>query len=336
MSDAVIAAARKAWADATAVAAGGRAWRAVRLDFPGPLTVLGGVRETDGGRAVLFEASIENAPQPHARFEADGISMIEERSYREGIYRIGVTLERPDLDTIFGLVAADLVEAAAASQSVIAAIAALFARLAAWQAFLRARRAGLGQEAVTGLVGELLVLRRLANIAGWPVAVAAWQGPTGGLHDFSLRGIGIETKTSSGVASLIRVTTLDQFDDAGLSALLLAHVRLAEAGSGFHLPGLVAELAGELRSASPGSLRQFRDCLLTAGYADADADLYSAQIFQTVSERFYRIGSTFPRLVRAGTPHGIAEVSYALDVRSLQPHLLEESDAAVVMSQMGD
>jgi len=336
MSDAVIEAARKAWADAAAVATGVRAWRAVRIACPGPLTVLGGVRETDGRRAVLFETPIENAPQPHPRFQADGISMIEERSYRERIYRVAVTLERPDLDTIFGLVSADLIEATSALQTENAAIAALFARLAAWQAFLRARRSGLGHEAVTGLVGELLVLRRLAGVAGRPVAVAAWQGPTGGLHDFALRGIGIEAKTSCGVASLIHVTSLDQFDDAGLSALLLAHVHLTEAASGFHLPGLVAEVAGDLAANSPASLRQFKDCLLAVGYVDADADLYRTQIFQTVSMRFYKIGSTFPRLVRAGTPQGIADVSYGLDVRALPPHLLDDNDADVVIRQMGD
>lgn len=173
MSDALIAAVRKAWADATSVTSGTRAWRAVRVAYPGPLSVLAAIREADGFRAVLFETPIDNSPPVQGRFEADGISMLEERNYPDRVYRIAVTLERPDLDTIFGIVVADLIESVASLQAASSAVSALFTRLAAWQAFLRARRLGLGREAVIGLVGELLVLRRIAQLAGWNAAVEA-------------------------------------------------------------------------------------------------------------------------------------------------------------------
>lgn len=336
MSDVLIAAARRAWADAAAVAPGARAWRAVRVTCPDPLTVLAAIREADAAPVLLFETPIDNAPQAHGRFEADGISMLEERNYPERTYRIAVTLERPDLDSIFGIVTADLMEAASAQQTAAAAVAALFARLSAWQAFLRARRSGLGREAVTGLTGELLVLRRLADITGWTVAVDAWVGPAGGLHDFSRRGIGLETKTSCGVASLIGISSLDQLDDAGLSALLLAHVHLAEAATGFHLPDLVAGISRDLAEAAPATLRLFQDMLLAAGYAGVDADLYLTPVFQTLSIRFCTIGPSFPRLIRAGTPPGITEASYRVDVRALQAHLVADTDAAAVLRPMGD
>ena len=336
MSDALIATVRKAWADAAAVTPGERAWRAVRIATPGPLAVLAAIRENDGAHAVLFEAPIENAPSLHGRFEADGISMLEERNYPDRIYRIAVTLERPDLGTIFGIVVADLIEAAAPLQTAPPAVSALFSRLAAWQAFLRARRSGLGREAIVGLVGELLVLRRLAQVTGWGAAVEAWMGPTGGLHDFLRRGTGIEAKTSCGVASLIDISSLDQLDDAGLSALLLAHVHIAEAAAGFHLPGLVDEITRELTVDCPPAVRPFQDTLLAAGYADVDADLYVARIFQQLSLRFCRIGPSFPRFVRAESPEGIVEAAYRLDVRALLPHLLDETSADAIIILMGN
>lgn len=336
MSDGLAAAIRKGWIDADNVASGTRAWRAVRIAHPGPLTVLAGIRETDRSRAVLFETPIENAPPTRCRFEADGISMLEERNYPERLYRIAVTLERPDLETIFGIVIADLIESASPQPSASAAVDALFTRLAAWQAFLRARRSGLGREAVTGLVGELLVMGRIATATGWQTAVSSWMGPTGGLHDFVNRGIGIETKTCCGVASLIDIGSLDQLDDTGLSALLLAHVRIAETSGGFHLPGLVAEIRRDLTAAAPAALRSFQDTLLASGYADVDADLYIARTFQTVSMRFCRVTSQFPRLVRADAPDGIVEASYRIDMRVLQHHLLDETAADAIIRGMRD
>lgn len=336
MSDELIAAVRKAWGEASAVTPGARLWRAVRIQFPGPLTILAAIRESDRSRAVLFETPIENAPPLQGRFEADGISMLEERNYSDRVYRIAVTLERPDLDTIFGIVVADLIEAASPFQTASPAVSALFTRLAAWQAFLRARRSGLGREAVIGLVGELLVLRKIAGVAGWTAGVESWMGPTGGLHDFVRRGTGVEVKTSSGVASLIDISSLDQLDDTGLSTLLLAHVHIAEAAAGYHLPGLISEMTRDLAAASPSCVRAFQDTLLAAGYADVDSDLYLLRVFQTLSVRCCRIGPSFPRLVRAGAPQGILEASYRLDVRALQPHVLDDATADAIITLMGD
>jgi hypothetical protein len=161
-------------------------------------------------------------------------------------------------------------------------------------------------------------------------------GPTGGLHDFVRRGTAIEVKTSCGIASLIDISSLDQLDDSGLSALLLAHVHIAEAASGFHLPGLVDEMARDLATAAPTAVRPFQDTLLAAGYTGADADLYLARVFQTRSLRFCTVGPSFPRVIRSGMPQGVVEASYRLDVRALQPHVLGETAAAEVMLRMGD
>lgn len=162
------------------------------------------------------------------------------------------------------------------------------------------------------------------------------MGPTGGLHDFLRRGTGIEVKTSCGVASLIDISTLDQLDDTGLSNLLLVHVHIAEAAAGFHLPGLVADITRELAAAAPASVRAFQDTVLAAGFADIDAELYVVRLFQTLSLRFCRISPSFTKFIRSGAPQGIVDANYRLDVRSLQPHLLDDTVADALMKQMGD
>lgn len=336
MSDALVAAVRKGWREAAAVAPGTRAWRAVRIASTGPLAVLAGIRETDGATALLFEAPIENAPAGRARFEADGISMLEERSFPDRVYRIVVTLERRDLDTIFGIVTADLIEAAAPLLTPPPAVAALFSRLEAWQAFLRARRQGLGREAVIGLLGELLTLRRLAAQAGWYAAVEAWLGPSGGLHDFLRHGHALEVKTGAGIASVVEISSLDQLEDNGLSALLLVHVHLAETAGGTSLPLLVSEITDAITHEAPGALRILRDALLASGYVDIDAELYLSRMYQPLSLRFYRVEAGFPRLTRTAIPQGVTEASYRLDLRSIQPHLIDDGAANGIMRQMGD
>ena len=336
MSDTLIAAVRKGWTDSASVAAGSRVWRAVRVAVPGPVIVLAGVKETDCAHAVLFETSIDQAPAVHGRFEADGIAIHEERNFGDRTYRISVTLERADLENIFCILVSDLIEAASRQPTPPAAIAAVFARSSAWQAFLRARRSGLSREAVIGLIGELLFARHLSAVAGHAVAIDAWAGPAGGLHDFLRNGYGVEVKTTSGVASQIDVTSLDQLEDHGLSALLLAHVRLVEAPGGLTLPSLVTEFREELVRRAPGTVRSFGDALLAAGYADIDADLYAPFGFQPLDVTFYKVDKGFPRLTRSTVPQGIIDARYKLDLRSIQPYLADDKTMTGLLRQMGD
>lgn len=336
MTDLVIAAVRKGWADASSVTPGGRLWRAVRIAGPDPIAVLAGIKECDRAHAVLFEAAIEHAPAERARFEAEGIAMLEERDFAERIYRVSVTLERRDLENIFCIVVADLIEAAGHERDATAAILALFSRLSAWQAFLKARRSGLGREAVIGLVGELVFARHLSGMAGLQPAVESWKGPVRGLHDFLRNGHAVEVKTTAGVSTLIEVSTLDQLEDVGLSALLLAHIRLVEAPSGLTLPTLVSAFRDDLERSASAALRPFSDALLAAGYADVDGEIYRDLAFQLLDITFYKVGDGFPRLTRAAVPVGISDARYRLDARALQPYLIEETAVNGLLREMGD
>lgn len=336
MTDVVIAAVRKGWADASSVAPGGRLWRAVRIAGPHPIAVLAGVKECNRAQAVLFEAAIEHAPAERARFEAEGIAMLEERDFADRIYRVSVSLERRDLENIFCIVAADLIEAAERELDATLAIMALFSRLSAWQAFLKVRRSGLGREAVIGLVGELLFARHLSGVAGLQPAVDAWKGPVRGLHDFLRHSHAVEVKTTAGVAPLIEVSTLDQLEDIGLSALLLAHIRLVEAPTGLTLPTLVSALRDDIQRSAPASLRPFSDALLAAGYADVDAEIYGDLAFQLVDITFYRVREGFPRLTRAAVPIGVTDARYRLDARALQPYLIDQTAVNGLLREMGD
>lgn len=335
MSDALTMALRQAWLDAAAAAPGTRAWRAVRLAWPGPLSLLAAIRETDGASALLFETPIENAPADRTRFEADGISMFEERNFPSRVYRIAVTLERHDLGGIFGLVVADLIETLVPVLPGRHAISALISRLTTWQDFLRARQNGLSREAVAGLFGELVVLQTLSGIVGWASATDAWKGPTGGLHDFVRHGIALEVKTAAGSANVIEISSLDQLDDTALTALLLIHVRLAEGTGGLTLSAMVASIRDQLCGSEPAAARKFRDALLASGYADSDAELYQSNAYRAVKIDSFKVSAGFPRLIRAGVAQGVVDARYRLDMRALQAYAVDEATAKAVAGQMG-
>ncbi len=333
MSDLLIGAVRKAWQDADAVIPGNRVWRAVKVDCPGPLKVLGGIRATDNAVSLLFETPIEHAPVARARFEADGVSMIESRNYADQTYRIAVTLEQRALADIFDIVSTDLIDASAGQCKPRDAVSAVVTRLAAWQAFLKARHSGLGPLAVLGLIGELIVLRRISEVVGWTDAVVSWKGPSGGVQDFSRAGIAVEVKTGAGITSGVDISSLDQLDDTALDELLLAHVHLAEASEGTSLPSIVASISDDVACHAPASLRNFTDALLAAGYSQIDADRYSRTYMQ-IGIRFYRIGSAFPRLTRGSVPPAIAGANYRLDLRLAHEHLVDDPYVTDVISKM--
>src|SRR6516162_7171497 len=183
---------RSKWAQASESGMAQRAWRAVALSITAPVRLFAAVRDQDDRISILVETPVQHAPKHRIRFQAEGISVVDDRSIEEGLFRLAVTLERPDLRDIFEVLVVDLISVAAVAPSADLGIQHTVRRLEAWQACLRARRRGLEREAQTGLFGELAVLDMLANDIGLPDAISAWSGPADGIHDFQAQGIAVE------------------------------------------------------------------------------------------------------------------------------------------------
>ena len=121
----------------------------------------------------------------------------------------------------------------------------------------------------------------------------------------------------------IRITSFDQLDDRGLSALFLAVVRLGS-GAGRTLPELVDGLRMRVRGSAPTYEHALDERLLSAGYAAAHAPLYSRR-FVAEQIRYYRVGEGFPRLIRTAVPDGVAEGVYDVELRAAGPHQVSEA-----------
>jgi hypothetical protein len=134
-----------------------------------------------------------------------------------------------------------------------------------------------GQQGLVGLLGELQVLAKLLEHDDG--LLAAWRAPADGLHDFEWRGRAIEVKTSLGPSAQVRISRLDQLDDAGLDQLHLLHVRLFEDPAGVTLNQVVAGI--HVLMPAEAVRRDFQNALLRHGLPPGD-DIASSSLRVTL------------------------------------------------------
>lgn len=224
---------------------------------------------------------------------------------------LDVTCRVPELEGVFARVADHIVARIANGASSIEAASATM------EEFRRLLSQPPGSEISTsriaGLVGELLVLKRLLDRSpdGWQ----SWTGPTGGRHDFSHGTTGLEVKVSLGRGrTRVTVNGLEQLAEPVAGRLFLLHLQL-EATSG----GLLS-VAGLGRAvlATAGDPYRVADLLAGAGCADVDDDAWNRTAFRLENETLYEVGPAFPRLISAMLPPGVAagitDVNYTIDL----------------------
>jgi len=188
-------------------------------------------------------------------------------------------------------------------------------RIKAWQEFMRTGASGLlGAEAEIGLFGELEFMRLLIR-SGLPssIAVEAWRGPLGGVHDFVFGTGAIEVKsTAVQVGFPATINSLEQLDDSIVRPLFFGAVRLALDQNGKSLPVLVSELRQSLVS-DVVALARFDSCLLHSGYLDSMAENYS-RTFRSVEVCLLPVSEGFPRLTRESVPLAVRSARYEVDL----------------------
>ncbi|MGW2665651.1 PD-(D/E)XK motif protein [Nocardia tengchongensis] len=82
-----------------------------------------------------------------------------------------------------------------------------------------------------GLHGELAVLRSLVESQGWDAALRAWVGPFGEEHDFVVRNLGLEVKTTASESRKHTINGVDQLTPTVGQALWIVSIQLTRGGS---------------------------------------------------------------------------------------------------------
>lgn len=321
------------WAKLAHGTPGSREWRAVRLVIPHVLAIFAAVRESDGTRAILFECPISAAPSWRVRFESEGVALVDERDVQEQVMRVALILERPDLESIALVIAEDLINSSLLAEIPLQAVVAIAERLLAWQTCLKVRREGLSHQRMLGLLGELVVMERIAALSRLDLVVPKWSGPDRGIHDFARAGEAIEVKTSAGLAGLVHVTALAQLDNSGLRALTLCRVAVVRDDEGEDLRLVIARLRAEADSFGHGVRQTLDRGLLLSGYIDADIAAEGLEKFSVIALEGYDVREGFPRLTSQTVSPGIVAAEYRLDLAGAANHRMSAADLEGVFNR---
>jgi hypothetical protein len=193
-------------------------------------------------------------------------------------------------------------------------------RIARWEHLLSRDREGLlAEEALRGLVAELVFLRDLAiPRKGVAEALHAWRGPLGGVHDFQFAKVAVEVKSVT--ETLIAVISSAEQLDASGEPLFMSAIRLHGTTEAVADSFSVIELVQSLRDmveADATFAAEFEDKLSLIGYTNARE--YDTRRFVVKELRHFLVDSSFPKIIPSGLPSAIVSVVYGIDLRQCEP-----------------
>ena len=324
-----------AWTALRGESGEGRGWRTIALADHDTWQLTAGVRYPGGEEAILvgFAAS---SPVADTELPRGGGFLVERARRLEGpriAVVIALTREPAASLELFAAMVEDVTQLLRRHETDAPArlLQIFIGRIRAWQSFMSRPKSGrMSDESELGLFGELFVLEALLDAGLSDVdAVACWQGPFGNLHDMSFGGGAIEVKTTQSSAGFpLRISSLEQLDEAVVPLLFLAGVRAVLRTDGVTLPQLADRLRQRLEPlVQPG----FEMRLLHAGYDPTLADEHVRRL-GCAELRLVEIGGDVPRLARSTLSPAIRAAVYDLDLDLIDAARL---DMAAALSQLG-
>lgn len=293
-------------------------WRSIALPPAGPLAVRAGRRSPDNAEAVLV--GFPTAKIPAADKLPEGQGFFVERAVLESPGSLWIALSRKFAGSaeLFATMSCDVIgaldDAVASGADEARLVRVCIGRVGAWQEFMRRGTQTLSPEAELGLVGELVLLRRIisAGVAA-ARAIQSWVGPLNGVQDFEIGTGALETKaTLSAKGFPAKIGSLEQLDNSVRQPLFVTGVRFRQVESGQTLPDFVASIRGVIQGDTE-AVRLLSERLLAAGYIDSHESRYPRR-FLVTDIRIVEVGEGFPRLTPGTAPPGIMRVMYEIDL----------------------
>ena len=230
--------------------------------------------------------------------------------------RIIIRLTDREQREVFHRFCVDVVEATRVARSTDEAIERFLARTWRWHRLLRSGQDGrLSEEEQKGLIGELRVIERcLLDVIRARDAVEGWVGPLGAPKDFEVGLVGIEAKARSPQRAVVRISSLDQLDSAGMTRLFLSVIEVGTAFDDSATTLTVTELATRVRSRiaalDMSAAIVFDERLAATGF-DWEED-YSDRRWSIGEEVLYEVAEGFPQLTPSMVPAAVDDVHYTI------------------------
>lgn len=288
-----------------------------RVDDEHPLDLYAGIGAND--ERTLMLVTSKEPPTPPAY---DAIRVLIRRR-ADGNWALLIELSNKDLATPFTRLCQDLIETT--RQSPRDAATVLIGRLGRWRRLLELAERPLPEQALRGLLGELIVLKdevvpRFGAIAG----VNAWIGPCDAPQDFVVGGVAIEVKTIMPTATEITVSSLEQLqsDNPVIVAVVQLTVASQQQPGAFTPAALVEAVRDEIGETSR---ELFDDRLAETGYLDRPE--HHNNWYQCTTKKYYRVVNEFPRLTLTTVPSGVKAAIYDISISQCAPFEILENES---------
>jgi hypothetical protein len=174
-----------------------------------------------------------------------------------------------------------------------------------------------------GLWGELWVLDGLGKERGWKLAVESWvaKDEQPEEHDFALKSVDVEVKTTRSEQRHHHASTQTQFTPKDGRKLFLASVQITAGGSGGRS---LADVIGEISAAcGPAQRKLFKAKLESHGWRERDAKKYPSRWLLRSAPTLIPI-EELPRIDIEGQKRSrVVSLSYVVDVGGLGKPLEE-------------
>ena len=297
----------------------GEEWRFVHLTGMGDVSVEAGCHFPLGREALIvsYPSSwlVNLARLPEGK--GFDVTLIEGQTVLAEKTAIALVRRSEGSPDIFAIMVVDVLRTleAAVDTPNRDLIDAFLVRVMEWQAFMARTHRPLSPDVQIGLLGELWMLRLLADTSLGAGALDCWQGPLRAAQDFHVRGGAVEVKSTVQTGSfLAKINSIEQLD-GNRTPLFLCGLRFEENTDGISLVELVSKLRKKFEHS--GVQRGFEALLMVMGYLDEHAPLYGRTL--TLKDvRVFRSEDDTPRLRRASLPVAIRSASYVLDLDALE------------------
>lgn len=242
---------------------------------------------------------------------------------------VDVTCRKPHLNKLFSIILSEILNML--SESVSRPDLICHQVLNRWRELLERGPSGRPDlQTVAGVFGELWQLREVVRLDS--NSIDCWLGPTGARHDLAAGGTALEVKTT--LARSGRFFTInghDQLEPPADGILYLAAMRLEQVKTKGET---IADLINTITSMGGDQymlLTLLADIGITPDVVEACSDIH----FRVDENRFYRVDSSFPRIVSGSfaggvLPDGVLKVSYQIDLSTEPPVPLGDSEVKTV------
>ncbi|MBY5314360.1 PD-(D/E)XK motif protein [Rhizobium leguminosarum] len=297
----------------------GEDWRFVHLTRMGAVSVEAGCHFPMGREALIvsFPGSWPVNPARLPEGKGFDVSVIAGQVVFDGKTAVALIRRPEGSPELFGIMVVDVLRTleAAASTANRNVMEAFLERVKEWQAFMARTHRPLSSDAQVGLLGELWLLRLLADSSLGAAALDCWQGPLRAAQDFHVYSGAIEVKSTVRTgAFLARINSVEQLD-SDRAPIFLCALRFEENTDGVSLVDIVSALRE--RFAQAGVQRGFEALLMVVGYLHEHAPLYGRTLTLKDAKAFPSEGD-MPRLTRAALPAAVRSATYVLDLDALE------------------